>query len=64
MAETKTNAPAETEGTTLSAHTADTDHMDHTRPPGCNAALVLDDGSVFWGRGAGKAGVALGEVCF
>ncbi len=35
-----------------------------TRPPGADAALVLDDGSVFWGRGAGVAGVAVGEVCF
>jgi carbamoyl-phosphate synthase small subunit len=29
-----------------------------------DAALVLDDGSVFWGRGAGAVGVAVGEVCF
>src|SRR6202011_1858836 len=34
------------------------------RPPGATAALVLADGSVFWGRGVGAAGVALGEVCF
>lgn len=34
------------------------------RPKKANAALVLDDGSVFWGRGAGIVGVALGEVCF
>ncbi|MDB5410554.1 MAG: carA [Rhodospirillales bacterium] len=34
------------------------------RPPGCNAALVLDDGSVWWGRGIGATGTALGEVCF
>jgi carbamoyl-phosphate synthase small subunit len=34
------------------------------RPPDCNAALVLDDGSVWWGRGIGATGTALGEVCF
>src|SRR5215467_12850212 len=34
------------------------------RPPDCNAALVLADGSVFWGRGVGASGKAVGEVCF
>jgi carbamoyl-phosphate synthase small subunit len=34
------------------------------RPPDCNAALVLTDGTVFWGRGLGAAGSAVGEVCF
>jgi carbamoyl-phosphate synthase small subunit len=34
------------------------------RPPDCNAALVLADGTVFWGRGLGAAGTAAGEVCF
>jgi len=34
------------------------------RPPKTNAALVLADGSVFWGRGAGATGTAVGEVCF
>ncbi len=34
------------------------------RPTGADAALVLADGSVFWGRGAGKAGSSVGEVCF
>ncbi|HER27654.1 MAG TPA: carbamoyl phosphate synthase small subunit, partial [Rhodospirillales bacterium] len=34
------------------------------RPPGCDGALVLADGTVFWGRGAGVQGVALGEICF
>ena len=29
-----------------------------------DAALVLEDGSVFCGRGAGAIGVAVGEVCF
>src|SRR5438270_13648171 len=34
------------------------------RPLDCNAALVLADGTVFWGRGAGATGSAVGEVCF
>jgi len=34
------------------------------RPLGADAALVLEDGSVFWGLGAGAYGVAVGEVCF
>jgi carbamoyl-phosphate synthase small subunit len=34
------------------------------RPPDCNAALVLADGTVFWGQGVGAAGQAVGEVCF
>ena len=31
---------------------------------GMTAALVLADGSVFWGRGLGAAGAVAGEVCF
>jgi len=34
------------------------------RPRGCDAAVVLEDGGVFWGHGAGVPGVALGEICF
>jgi len=34
------------------------------RPPDSNAALVLADGTVFWGRGLGAIGTAVGEVCF
>ena len=33
-------------------------------PKGATAALVLADGSVFWGRGVGAVGQATGEVCF
>jgi carbamoyl-phosphate synthase small subunit len=33
-------------------------------PFGANAALVLADGTVFWGRGLGIAGTSNGEVCF
>jgi carbamoyl-phosphate synthase small subunit len=35
-----------------------------TRPEGATAALVLADGAVFWGRGIGATGAAVGEVCF
>ena len=34
------------------------------QPPDCNAALVLADGTVFWGSGFGARGLAVGEVCF
>lgn len=34
------------------------------QPPDCNAALVLADGTVFWGSGLGAHGQAIGEVCF
>ncbi len=34
------------------------------QPPDCNAALVLADGTVFWGCGAGATGSAIGEICF
>jgi carbamoyl-phosphate synthase small subunit len=34
------------------------------RPPGTNAALVLADGTIHWGEGAGAHGTAVGEVCF
>jgi carbamoyl-phosphate synthase small subunit len=34
------------------------------RPPDCNAALVLADGTVFWGKGVGAPGQKIGEVCF
>jgi carbamoyl-phosphate synthase small subunit len=34
------------------------------QPPDCDAALVLADGTFFWGRGLGAVGTAVGEVCF
>ena len=33
-------------------------------PPHMTAALVLADGSVFWGKGIGASGITGGEVCF
>jgi carbamoyl-phosphate synthase small subunit len=42
------------------------DALDAAAPPqgGMTAALVLDDGTVFWGWGVGAEGEAVGEVCF
>ncbi len=37
---------------------------DRTPPPGSTAALVLADGTVYWGYGIGATGQAVGEVCF
>ena len=34
------------------------------KPDGAAAVLVLADGGVFWGRGAGAVGVSAGELCF
>ncbi|MBV1918715.1 MAG: carbamoyl phosphate synthase small subunit, partial [Sphingomonadaceae bacterium] len=33
-------------------------------PEGATGVLVLEDGSVIWGRGFGATGEAVGEVCF
>jgi carbamoyl-phosphate synthase small subunit len=33
-------------------------------PAGATAALVLADGTIFWGQGVGAAGVTVGELCF
>ena len=33
-------------------------------PEGATAALVLADGSIFWGRGFGAHGSAVAEICF
>ena len=41
-----------------------TDAPAPTPPKGATAALVLADGTVFWGRGLGIAGSSTGEVCF
>jgi carbamoyl-phosphate synthase small subunit len=42
---------------------ADT-HTPVVAPPGATAALVLADGTVFWGHGLGATGESVGEVCF
>jgi carbamoyl-phosphate synthase small subunit len=35
-----------------------------TCPPNKDAALILEDGTIFWGKGAGAETTATGEVCF
>ncbi len=42
---------------------ADTSGHDQ-QPEGATGALVLADGEVFWGKGVGATGAAVGEVCF
>ena len=37
---------------------------ENAAPRWATAALVLADGTVFWGKGVGAAGHAVGEVCF
>jgi carbamoyl-phosphate synthase small subunit len=34
------------------------------KPESATAALVLADGTVFWGRGIGATGTAIAEICF
>src|SRR3984957_11082266 len=34
------------------------------KPQDATGVLVLNDGSVFWGRGLGAEGAGVGEVCF
>jgi len=38
--------------------------FDAPRPPGATGALVLADGTVFWGKGIGAPGARVGEVVF
>jgi len=40
------------------------DSMSQGLPNGCTAVLVLADGRVFAGRGAGRTGEVVGEICF
>jgi carbamoyl-phosphate synthase small subunit len=40
------------------------DERSRERPVGADAALVLADGTIFWGAGAGAPGIVTGEVCF
>jgi carbamoyl-phosphate synthase small subunit len=38
--------------------------LSSSKPANATAALVLMDGTVFWGQGVGATGSAVGEVCF
>jgi carbamoyl-phosphate synthase small subunit len=57
-----------TETKELTARSLDARRMDSrdelTPPPGATAALVLADGTIFWGRGLGAVGLGEGEVVF
>jgi carbamoyl-phosphate synthase small subunit len=44
--------------------TANLKAAERTRPEGATAALVLADGTTFWGLGFGAAAQTVGEVCF
>jgi carbamoyl-phosphate synthase small subunit len=46
------------------AETAPMADPEDSVPEGATAALVLGDGSVFWGRGFGARRTTVGEVCF
>ncbi len=35
-----------------------------TPPSGATGAVIFDDGTIFWGRGAGAVGRNIGEICF
>ena len=43
---------------------SDSTNQAFTPPEDATAALILADGTVFWGRGVGAIGDAVGEVCF
>jgi carbamoyl-phosphate synthase small subunit len=43
---------------------SDADRETSPPPEGTTAALVLADGTVYWGSGVGASGIAVGEVCF
>ena len=52
----------------LMSETSDRNMLGSQQPEDCNAALVLDDGTVFWGPGGGApslpANDTTGEVSF
>ncbi|MGE5538155.1 MAG: glutamine-hydrolyzing carbamoyl-phosphate synthase small subunit [Gemmatimonas sp.] len=59
------NAPRSVRPTPAQAPGGNPTHARHTAAPaGATAALVLADGTTFWGTGLGATGVRVGEVCF
>ena len=44
--------------------TAGPESRQQTAPDGATGALILADGTIFWGHGLGATGTAVGEVCF
>ncbi|MFL2771921.1 MAG: glutamine-hydrolyzing carbamoyl-phosphate synthase small subunit [Rhodospirillaceae bacterium] len=39
-------------------------HSTPQQPEGANGVLVLDDGTIFWGKGVGATGTRVGEIIF
>jgi carbamoyl-phosphate synthase small subunit len=69
MPQTQVETPSpDKAGVNISARNASepslTGSAPRRQPEGATAALVLADGSVFWGKGLGATGSAVGEVCF
>src|ERR1700751_1751004 len=56
------NGPNERANIIMTSHK--TAGADNAAPPWATAALVLPDGTVFWGKGIGASRAAVGEVCF
>ena len=52
------------QGSALDMTVAKTIVKKYQRPPDKDAALILDDGSIFWGSGAGEKKTITGELCF
>ncbi len=52
------------QGSALDMIVAKTIVKKYQRPPDKDAALILDDGSIFWGSGAGEKKTITGELCF
>jgi carbamoyl-phosphate synthase small subunit len=59
------HAPRSSRPTPAQAPGGNPAHPRHSHTPaGATAALVLADGTTFWGTGLGATGVRVGEVCF
>src|SRR5258707_15317070 len=59
------NAPRSVRPTPAQAPGGNPTHARHAGAPGgATAALVLADGTTFWGMGLGAHGTRVGEVCF
>src|SRR5690606_20431966 len=56
--------PPRTKKKTAAVADASTPVAAPPRPADATAALVLADGTAFWGKGVGAAGLRVGEVCF
>ncbi len=60
----KTSPPTDTTAGSDSEPSAESSASQSQKPSWATAGLFLDDGSVFWGRGAGAEKTAIGELCF